>query len=171
MAFLKRITNLFSRSSVDQEIDAELKSHLEMRTEDNIAAGMSATAARRDARLRFGNPAVMKEQAAGADTALGLASIWADLRFALRQLRRSPGFTTTSVLILGIAIGACTAIFSTIKPILLDPLPYPHPSRMMMLWETRSDGAPMNVTFGTSRGLLERNRSFEAIAVMKPWQP
>jgi putative ABC transport system permease protein len=171
MAFLKRITNLFSRSSVDQEIDAELKSHLEMRTEDNIAAGMSATAARRDARLRFGNPAVMKEQATGADTALGLASIWADLRFALRQLRRSPGFTTTSILILGIAIGACTAIFSTIKPILLDPLPYPHPSRMMMLWETRSDGAPMNVTFGTFRGLLERNRSFEAIAVMKPWQP
>ena len=171
MAFLKRIANLFSRSTVDSEVDAELKSHLEMRTEDNIAAGMSAAAARRDARLRFGNPAVMKEQVTGADTVLGLASVWADLRFALRQLRRSPGFTTTSILILGIAIGSCTAIFSAIKPILLDPLPYPHSNRLMMLWETRSSGAPMNVTFGTFRGLLERSRSFKAIAVMKPWQP
>jgi len=171
MAFFRRITNLFSRSRVEQEIDAELKSHLEMRIEDNIAAGMSLAAARRDALLRFGNPTVMKEKVAGADAALGLASMWGDIRFALRQLRRSPGFTSTSILILGIAIGACTAIFSAIKPILLDSLPYPHANRIMMLWEMQSSGAPMAVTFGTFRGLLERSRYFDAIAVMKPWQP
>src|ERR1700678_1284553 len=171
MAFFKRIANLFSRSKVDQEIDAELKSHIEMRTDDNIRAGMSLPAARRDALLRFGNPTVLKEQSTNADVALGLASIWADIRFVLRQLGRSPGFTATSILILGIAIGACTAIFSAIKPILIDPLPYPHASRIMMLWETRSSGAPMYVSFGSFRGLLERNHSFDAIAVMKPWQP
>jgi hypothetical protein len=92
MAFFRRITNLFSRAKVEEEIDSELRSHLEMRMEDNIAAGMSPAAARRDAVLRFGNPTVIKEQVTGADAVLGLASIWADIRFALRQLRRSPGW-------------------------------------------------------------------------------
>ncbi len=171
MALFRRIRNLLSRPWVEQEISAELKSHLEMRIEDNIAAGMSPTDARRDALLRFGNPAVMKEQVAGADIALGLSSIWADIRFALRQLRRSPGFTATSILTLGVAIGCCTAIFSAIKPILLDSLPYPNPNRIMTLWEMQASGAPTNPSFGTFHGLKERNRSFEALAVMKAWQP
>jgi putative ABC transport system permease protein len=171
MALFKRLTNLFRRRHLDQELEAELNAHLAMRMEDNIASGMAPAAARRDAALRFGNSAVMKEQAASADAALGLASLLADIRFALRQLRRSPGFTATSTLVLGIAIGACTTIFSAVKPILLDSLPYPQPSRVTMLWETRSDGAPSPVTFGTFRGLIERSRSFDAIAVMKPWQP
>jgi putative ABC transport system permease protein len=171
MPTFRRISNLFSRSSVDREIDAELKSHIEMRIEDNLAAGMSAEDARRDALVRFGNPLLMKERVIAADAALGLESIWADLHYALRQLRRSPGFAWTSILILALGIGACTAIFSAVKPILLDPLPYPHASRIMMLWEMRKDGAPMDVTFGTFHGLVERSRSFDAMAVMKPWQP
>jgi putative ABC transport system permease protein len=171
MAFFGRITNLFSRSTMEQEIDAELKSHLEMRMEDNIAAGMSPAAARHDALLRFGNPTVMKERVAGTDAALGFTSLWSDIRFALRQLRKSPGFTATSILILGIALGACTAIFSAIKPILLDSLPYPAPKRLMMLWEMQAGGAPISVTFGTFHGLAKQSRSFEALAVMKAWQP
>ena len=171
MAFVERIRNLFRRSQIDREIEAELHSHLAMRAEDNIAAGMSAHDAVREATLRFGNPAATKEKVTGADAALGLASLGYDLRFALRQLRKSPGFSAPSVLILGIAIGACTTIFSAVKPILLDPLPYPHPGRVMMLWEMRSTGAPIDVSFGTFRGLAERSRSFDAIAVMKPWQP
>lgn len=171
MAAFKRITNLFHRSQLDHDIEAELNTHLAMRIDDNIAAGMSPEDARRDAALRFGNSTVMKEQAVSVDAALGLASLWSDIRFGLRQLRRSPGFTATSILVLGIAIGACTTIFSAIKPILLDPLPYPQPGRVMMLWEMRSDGAPSPVTFGTFRGLIESSRSFDAIAVMKPWQP
>jgi putative ABC transport system permease protein len=171
MAFFRRIMNLFSRSRLEEEINAELKSHIDMRVEDNIAAGMSPADARRDALLRFGNPAVMKEQVAGADTTLGLVSVWTDVRFALRQLRKSPAFTFTSILIMGTAIGAYTAIFSAIKPILLDPLPYPSASRVMMLWEMQSAGAPMTPSFGTFRGLTERSHSFTAIAVMKPWQP
>lgn len=171
MAFLRRFANLFSSSSLGREIDAELQSHLAMREEDNLAAGMSATEARRDAILRFGNPCVMKERIMAADLELGLASVWADLRFALRQLRRSPAFTATSILTLGVAIGCSTAIFSAIKPILLDSLPYPNPNRIMMLWEMQASGAPANPSFGTFQGLKERNRSFDALAVMKPWQP
>jgi putative ABC transport system permease protein len=155
---------------VEREIADELRSHIEMRVEDNVAAGMSPEEARRDAFLRFGNSTVMKERVAGADAALGLDSIWADLRYAFRQLRRSPGFACTSILIFALGIGACTAIFSAVKPILLDSLPYPHARQIMMLWERQGEGS-MAVTFGTFHGLAERSRSFDAMAVMKPWQP
>jgi predicted permease len=171
MSLSRRIANLFSRSKIERDIDAELHSHIEMRVDDNIASGMSPAEARRDALLRFGNPTTTQEKVISADTALELDSIWADLRFALRQLRRSPGFACTSILILGLGIGACTAIFSAIKPILIDPLPYPHAKQIMMLWESRQDGAGMDVTFGTFHGLEERNHSFDSLAVFKPWQP
>ncbi len=171
MSIFRRVSNLLFRSKVEREIEAELRSHLDMRTEDNIAAGMTEAQARRDALLKFGNPTVVQERVTGADAALALDSIWADIRFALRQLRRSPGFAVTSIIILALGIGASTAIFSAVKPILLDPLPYPHAGRVTMLWEMRRDGSPMNPTFGTFHGLQERSRSFEAMAAMKPWQP
>ena len=171
MSLFRRTLNLFSRSKVDQEIDAELRSHIEMRIEDSIAAGMSAQQARMDALIRFGNPTVTKERTTEADAALYLTSLWSDICYAFRQLRRAPGFAVTSILILSLGIGACTAIFSAVKPILLDPLPYPHANRLMMLWEMGRDGEPEDVAFGTFHGLEERSRAFDGLAVMKPWQP
>jgi predicted permease len=94
-----------------------------------------------------------------------------DLRYALRQLRRNPGFTCTAIVILGLGIGASTAIFSAVNPILFEPLPYPHASRIMMIWYAAEDGSRIPQTFHTYRELAERSRSFDAIAVMKPWQP
>jgi putative ABC transport system permease protein len=98
--------------------------------------------------------------------------IWVqDFHYALRQLRKSPGFACTAILILGLGIGATTAIFSAVNPILFEPLPYPHASRIMMIWYAAQDGSRIPQTFHTYRELAERNRSFDAIAVMKPWQP
>src|ERR1700694_5328885 len=94
-----------------------------------------------------------------------------DLRYAVRQLRNSPAFTLVSVLVIALGIGATTAIFSAVNPILFKPLPYPEPGRIIMVWEMRTDGSPMDVTFGSFHGLVDRNRSFQALAVMKPWQP
>jgi hypothetical protein len=88
MSLVRRIANLMARSKVDREIEEEIRSHMEMRVEDNFAAGMSSREARRDALLRFGNPVAMKERFAGADAALGLESFGADVRYAFRQLRR-----------------------------------------------------------------------------------
>jgi putative ABC transport system permease protein len=93
-----------------------------------------------------------------------------DLRFALRQVRKNPGFAATSILILALGVGASTAIFSVLKPILFDSLPYPQAGRIMMIWDI-FEGARSDVTFHTYRELAERNRSFEAIAVLEAWQP
>jgi putative ABC transport system permease protein len=98
--------------------------------------------------------------------------IWVqDFHYALRQLRKNPGFACTAILILGLGIGATTAIFSAVNPILFEPLPYPQASRIMMIWYAAADGSRIPQTFHTYRELAERNRSFDTIAVMKPWQP
>ena len=89
----------------------------------------------------------------------------------MRQLRKNPGFAITAIVILGLGIGATTAIFSAVNPILFEPLPYPQASRIMMIWYAGDDGARIPQTFHTYRELAERNRTFESIAVMQPWQP
>src|SRR5438874_3075061 len=105
MSLFRRTSNLYFRSRINREIDDELRSHIEMRTEDNLAAGMKPETARRDAVLRFGNPAATKEHVAGIDAALMLESIWLDLRHAVRQLWKNPGFSLTAILVL--ALGIC----------------------------------------------------------------
>lgn len=91
-----------------------------------------------------------------------------DLRYGVRQLRKAPGFACTAILILALGIGGTTAIFSTLNPILFEPLPYPHADRIMMI---KYPGDNSLQTFHTYREVAERNRSFEAVAVMKVWQP
>ena len=105
MSIFRRFTNLFTHEKVQREIDAELRSHLEMRIDDNLAAGMPATEARREALLRFGNRAVIQEHTTEADAALVLESLWLDLRYALRQLRKNPGFTATAILMIALGLG------------------------------------------------------------------
>jgi putative ABC transport system permease protein len=98
-------------------------------------------------------------------------SLLQDLGYAARQLRKNPGFACTAILILGLGIGASTAIFSAVNPILFEPLPYPHASRIMMMSYITDDGSRIAQTFHTYRELAERNHSFETLAVADPWQP
>jgi putative ABC transport system permease protein len=100
-----------------------------------------------------------------------METVFQDIRYALRQLRRTPSFACTAVVILALGIGGTTAIFSTLKPILFEPLPYPHASRIMMIWDVGEDGSRSPQTFHTYRELSERSRSFDTLSVMKPWQP
>ncbi len=88
LSLARRVTNLFSRSKIHQDIHDELQAHLGMRSEDNIAAGMTEEDARRDAVLRFGNPSALHEQVVGADAALTMESVAVDVRYGFRQLRR-----------------------------------------------------------------------------------
>ena len=143
MSLFSRILNLFKRPQIDREIDAELASHLAMRTEDNLAAGMDATQARRSARVAFGNPTVARERTAEADAALYLESLLADIRFALRQLARSPGFALTAVLTLALGVGANLAVFQLLRSVLFGHLPIPAPQQLYTVRAAKTpfDGA------------------------------
>lgn len=170
MALIRRFANVFRRSKVDREIADELQSHIDLRIESNLAAGMSLEEARREALLRFGNPTSTKERVAASDAALGLAGLGRDIRYAARQLRRSPGFAATATVVLALGIGASTAIFSVVNPILFEPLPYPHGNRIVTIWDSYQ-GQRIETTFGTYRELAARSRSFEQLATFEPWQP
>jgi len=100
-----------------------------------------------------------------------MKTLMQDVRFGIRMLLKKPGLTLIAVITLALGIGASTAIFSAVNPILFESLPYPHANRIVMIWEGTKDGGRNHGTFGTYRAMVERTRSFESLAVMRPWQP
>ena len=94
-----------------------------------------------------------------------------DLRYGCRMLLKRPGFTLTAIFTLSLGVGASTAIFSAVNPILFESLPYQEARQMMMIWDHGPDGTRQEVTFGTYREIAQRSRSFESVTVMKSWQP
>jgi predicted permease len=161
MPILNRISNMFRRSRVDGEIAAELESHIALRIEDNIAAGMPAEEARRNALLRFGNPTATRENVAAAETVLSIDRFWFDLRYAIRQLIKSPGFAFTAIVTLAVAIAANAIVFSILNALVLRPLNLPGADRLLTI---ENNGEPLN-SYPDYRDLLSRNKAFEGIAL------
>lgn len=161
MAALRRIFNLFRRNRLAHEIDEELKSHIELRIEANLSRGMTEEEARRDALLRFGNPTIMKERTTGSDTNLFLERLARDLRYALRQLLRSPSFTVTAIITLAFGIATNVIVFAILSSILRNPLHLPEEERLSMISRARtgSDGQ----SYPTFVDLRDSNRSFRGI--------
>ena len=128
---LRRIVAFFTWSARDREMDREMAFHIESITRDLIASGMDAADADREARQRFGRVRQLKEEGHDIRSAQVLDDLSRDVRHMARGLRKSPVFTITVVLTLGLAIGGNTAIFSIVDQLLLRPLPYPGGDRLV----------------------------------------
>jgi Acidobacterial duplicated orphan permease len=168
---LKYLIRKLDRHRAEQELEDEIRAHLEMEAQEMQEAGISAAAANNAARRTFGSVALTKEDCRTMWGFRSIETLWQDLQYGSRMLLKHPTFTIVATLTLALGIGASTAIFSAVNPILFEPLPYPHPSQIMMISDYGSEGSRIAVTFGTYRELVERSRSFDAIAVMRPWQP
>jgi putative ABC transport system permease protein len=164
------MSSLLHGTRRDEEIDDEVQHFYDEAIDAYRERGFSEKDASRAVRLDLGSPETAGEQVRSYGWENTVTSFVADLCFAGRQLRRNPGFAAISTVTLALGIGASTAIFSAINPILFKPLPYPHAGRILMIWNSWQ-GSRSEMAFGTYLELSNRSHSFESMAVFEPWQP
>ncbi|WP_433972356.1 ADOP family duplicated permease [Tunturiibacter lichenicola] len=162
----------FSRSRRYDDLSVSIQEHLSERIEELMEEGMSPQESERTARREFGNVTLVEERSREVWQWAKLESILADLRFAFRRLRKSPGFAITVILTLAIGIGANTAVFSVLNSVLIKPLPYPEPDQLVSLWLEAPGAAGLaNVTDGLHLSssmyftFSEQNRTFQSLGV------
>jgi len=158
--------NLFHKARVEAELDAEVRSLVEMLTEEKIKAGMGAAEARRQSLIEIGGAEQVKEQVRDIRVGAMMETLWQDLRYCVRLLVKSPGYTAVVILTLALGIGANTAIFSVVNAVLLRALPYRYANRVVMVWEHNRTSANQRNTIAPANFLDWRDqaRSFDEMA-------
>jgi predicted permease len=161
-----RLRSLFRHADADAELERELDVHLEQLTKEYVAAGMTERDAALSARREFGSVEWTKEQCRDMRRVSRVDDLLKDLAYAVRLLRKSPGFTLTAVLSLALGIGANTAIFSIVNAFLLRPLPFDHPERLLSLFERNVVGVEqqMAVAPGNFLDWQASSTSFESMS-------
>lgn len=163
------IRRFFRRSSEDSDLRQEIQSHIAHEIDENIARGVPESEARRQAHLKFGSRQRVREAVWEWNTLEFLESGLRDLRYAARSLSRAPSFTLIAILVMALGIGATTSLFSVVRSILLEPLPFKDPDRLVMLYEQSLDSKyPYNVVAPGIFG--EWQKQVEAFQQMALWR-
>ena len=163
----RRVRMLFRGEALDRDLQEEMRLHLELRQQERTGAGLSPADARAAAQRQFGNATLLRESSRDTWGWRRLENFAQDLRYGARGLLRTPGFTALAVLTLALGIGANTAIFSVVNAVLLNPLAYHDPDRLVTLLHFGAQPvAPAN--FADWR---EQSRSFEAMSAAQYWSP
>jgi predicted permease len=154
------IPKIFRRGKLYEDLSEEIRLHIEERTDQLMGEGLSRKEAERKARRAFGNQTLVEERSREVWQWSTLESVWGDVRFAVRQLRRSPGFTIAAVITLALAIGANAVVFSVMNAFLLRPLNVPRSESLFAVF--RPDGSA-NESYPDYADLRDRNRSFDGL--------
>jgi len=154
------------RKRMLEELDADIRDHIERETQDNIDRGMSPQDARSAAHRKFGNVTLVKEETREVWSFTWLEHLLADIRFGLRMLRKSPGFTAVAMLTLALGIGANTAVFSLVYAVLLQPLPYKNPASLVVLNETTPKVGTVSVSYQNFLDWRAQSHSFSQMAAV-----
>jgi len=148
-SFWLRLQTVFLRSRIPQRLDDEFQFHLDQQIAENIAASMTPDEARHAAMRTFGNAGHLKEETRESWSWMWLENFLRDLRYAARVLARTPAFAIVAILVISLGIGATTSLFTVVRSVLLKPLPFKDPSRLIRLYEHDAQGKfPYNVVSG-----------------------
>jgi len=163
----RKLLFLFRRHRFESELAEEMQHHLNLKTH----AGGGNEEARYRARREFGNSMQLRERSRELWAWRGLEELAQDLHYAIRMLRRSPGFTTIAVLTLALGVGANTAVFSVVNTVLLRPLPYPESERLVQMWSTNPNADRWGIWTAYPRFVDWRRQStsFEEMAAVRTW--
>lgn len=166
-----RVLAVFRRAPLDADLDAEIASHLEAAIEENLRTGMAPEEARRQALVRFGGVTQAVERHRETRGLPWLEVLGQDLRFALRTLRRDRAFTGVVILVLGLGLGANVAVFSVVNTILLRPLPFHEPERLVWFATHEGQGGLSNQTYTVAafEEFQRHNRSFQNVTSYQPF--
>ena len=154
---------LLRRRRAESELEDELRHYFDAAVDRAMAAGMSRKGAERAARIAMGSAAAVKDEVRDVGWEVRVETMWRDIRYAARALRRSGGFAPAAILTLAIGLGAATAIFTIVYSVLLRPLPYPDPERIVQLWERGASGGRMAVSDPNYRDIRDMSRTFAGL--------
>jgi putative ABC transport system permease protein len=169
VAAWKWARSLGRRGALEGGLDEEIRFHLDQQTEKNRRAGMAPAEARRQAVLRFGGLEGVKERTRDEIRPALLEDLLRDAQHGSRVLRRAPAFTVAALLTLALGIGATSAIFSVVRTVMLEPLPYQEPDRIVTVWETNRGGTSRNVIAPANFvAWRERARTIEHLGMVGP---